>query len=79
MLNFASENLNIEQFQPRLNYPFIAKLIFAAGKVPRRSKAPLLSALPVYLTIKKTASKIARKIKRSQRSVVVQPSVRKTS
>ena len=44
----VQELLLIEKLQPKLNYPFISRLIFAAGKFPRASKVPPISSLPLH-------------------------------
>ena len=49
----VQELLLIEKLQPKLNYPFISRLIFAAGKVPRASKVPPISSLQPHHKLRK--------------------------
>ena len=49
----VQELLLIEKLQPKLNYPFISRLIFAAGKFPRASKVPRISSLQPHHKLRK--------------------------
>ena len=49
----VEELLLIEKLQPKLNYPFISRLIFAAGKLPKASKVPPLSSLQPHHKLRK--------------------------
>ena len=49
----VQELLLIEKLQPKLNYPFISRLIFAAGKFPRASKVPPISSLQPHHKLRK--------------------------
>ena len=44
----VNEVLLMDQIQPSLNYPFVSRLIFAAGKVPKKNKMPPLSSLQTH-------------------------------
>lgn len=55
----VQEILLIQHHQPQLNYPFISRLIFAAGRLPRRSKMPPVNAMPEH---KKLRNRLRRRL-----------------